>query len=73
MTDHKIIANNQLQAELETAKAAFIDSGGRITQVDGFTLKPLPPTRTDRIDPDTILKRCRKSSTPDERNTLQEP
>lgn len=70
MTDHKIIENKQRQAELEVAKAAFIDSGGQITQVGGFTLKPFPPARSDKVDPDTILKRRRKSQASPQRNIL---
>ena len=70
MTDNKILACAQRQAELEAAKAAFFNSGGQITQADGYTFKP--HLRADKIDPETVLKRRRKPPTSAERKTLQQ-
>ena len=69
MTDNQILACAQKQAKLEAAKAAFFNSGGQITQADGYTFKP--HLRSDKIDPETVLKRRRKSPTPVERQTLR--
>lgn len=43
MTDNEIIAGAQRQAELEAAKAAFFESGGRVIELQGFNYKPRPP------------------------------
>lgn len=71
MIDNQILASAERQAQLEAAKAAFFNSGGQITRAGGFPLKPLPPARSDKIDPDTLLKRRRKPLTPTERKTLR--
>lgn len=69
--DNIIQLNHERQAQLEAAKAAFFNSGGQITRAGGCALKPLSPARSVKIDPDTILKRRRKSPTPAERQTLR--
>ena len=69
MIDNQILASAERQAQLEAAKAAFFNSGGQITQADGYTFKP--HLRADNIDPETVLKRRRKSPTPAERQTLR--
>lgn len=71
MTDNKILASTQRQAQLEAAKAAFFNSGGQITQARGFEFKSVFPARSDKIDPDTILKRRRISPTMAERKILR--
>ena len=70
MIDNQILASTQRQAQLEAAKAAFFNSGGQITQARGFAFKPVFPTRSDKVDPETILKRRRKSPTLAERKVL---
>ena len=71
MTDNQILASTQRQAQLEAAKAAFFNSGGQITQARSFAFKPAFPARSDKIDPDTILKRRRISPTMAERKILR--
>lgn len=71
MIDNQILASAERQAQLEAAKAALLSSGGQITRAGGRALNPLPPARSVKIDPDTILKRRRKSPTPVERQTLR--
>jgi len=71
MIGNQILASAERQAQLEAAKAAFFNSGGQITRASGFPFKPLPPSRSEKIDPDTVLKRRRKSPTPAERQTLR--
>lgn len=71
MIDNQILASTQRQAQLEAAKAAFFNSGGQITQARGFAFKPVFPGRSDKIDPDTVLKRRRTSPTMAERKILR--
>ena len=71
MIDNQILASTQRQAQLEAAKAAFFNSGGHITPAPGFAFKPVFPARSDKIDPDTILKRRRISPTHAERKMLR--
>lgn len=71
MIDNQILASAERQAQLEAAKAAFFNSGGQITRAGGFPLKSLPPSRSEKIDPDAVLKRRRKSPTQAERQTLR--
>ena len=71
MTDNQILASTQRQAQLEAAKAAFFNSGGQITKARSFAFKPVLPTRSDTIDPETILKRRRISPTMSERKILR--
>ena len=71
MNDNQILASTQRQAQLEAAKAAFFNSGGQITQARGFAFKPVLPARSDKIDPDTVLKRRRISPTIAERKILR--
>ena len=71
MNDNQILASTQRQAQLEAAKTAFFNSGGQIIQARSFAFKPVFPTRSDKVDPDTILKRRRKSPTLAERKVLR--
>lgn len=72
MNDNQILASTQRQALLEAAKAAFFNSGGQIIQARSFAFKPVFPIRSDKVDPDTILKRRRKSPTFSERKVLRQ-
>lgn len=69
--ENAIQLKHEHQARLEAAKAAFFNSGGQITQARGFAFKPLFPARSDKIDPDTVLKRRRISPTMAERKILR--
>ena len=71
MIDNQILASTQRQAQLEAAKAAFFNSGRQITQARGFAFKHVLPVRSDKIDPDTVLKRRRISPTHAERKMLR--
>lgn len=71
MIDNQILASTQRQAQLEAAKAAFFNSGGQITQARGFEFKPVLPARSDKIDPESILKRRRISPTKAKRKILR--
>jgi len=70
MTDNQILAGAERQAQLEAAKAAFFTSGGRVTQFSGFE-RPLLAARSERVDPETVLKRRRTKPTNGERTVLR--
>ena len=69
--DNLIKLSQERQAILESAKEAFFNSGKQVTRTKSAELNPLPAERSTRIDPDTILKRRRKSPTLSERRTLR--
>jgi hypothetical protein len=64
--------NEPRSAKLAVAIAAFEARGGHIAAAPGFFGQPVPPPRSGRIDPETILKRRRKMPTATERRLLRE-
>ncbi|MGH8466301.1 MAG: hypothetical protein ACRER5_19340 [Pseudomonas sp.] len=42
MIDNQILVGAQRQARLEAAKAVFFMSGGIVTELEGYSYKPLP-------------------------------
>ena len=63
--------NQPESARLAAAMEAFIGRGGQIAKAPSAADNPIPPARSDRIDPETILKRRRKFPTPAERTALR--
>lgn len=57
-------------ADIERKIADFFGAGGQATTALGFE-RATPPARSDKIDPDTILKRRRPSPTRAERIALR--
>lgn len=57
-------------ADIERKIADFFGTGGQATTAPGFE-RAIPPARSDKIDPDTILKRRRPSPTRAERIALR--
>ena len=51
--------------------AQFIAAGGQIAQLKSPPRNPLPPPRSNRIDPETVLKRKPKGLSLAERRTLR--
>jgi hypothetical protein len=51
--------------------AEFLAAGGTIAQLPSPPRKPLPPPRSTKIDPDTILKRRKPPITRAEREALR--
>ena len=51
--------------------AQFLASGGTIAQLPSPPGKPIPPKRSAKIDPETILKRRKPPITRAERNALR--
>jgi hypothetical protein len=59
-------------ADALSAKVAqYLAAGGRITLGESPAMNPLPPTRTEKIDPGTVLKRRPKAMTRAERLALR--
>ncbi|WP_438279666.1 hypothetical protein [Pseudomonas alabamensis] len=71
MTDNYILMGAARQAEIEAAKSIFFSKGKRIQILpaagDGF-----PPDRTDKIDPDTVLKRRRAKPSMSDRKRIRQ-
>ena len=51
--------------------AEFLAAGGTVAQLPSPPRKPLPPPRSTKIDPDTILKRRKPLITRAEREALR--
>ena len=51
--------------------AQFLASGGQIAQLRSPPRNPLPPPRSQKIDPETILKRKPKALTAADRKALR--
>lgn len=51
--------------------AEFLAAGGTVAQLPSPPRKPLPPPRSAKIDPETILKRRKPPITRAERNALR--
>ena len=51
--------------------AQFLAAGGNIAQLPSPPGKPIPPKRSAKIDPETILKRRKPPITRAERNALR--
>ncbi|MDZ5602559.1 hypothetical protein SJI00_07215 [Pseudomonas sp. RP23018S] len=70
MTDNLVMLGAQRQAALDAAKSAFFARGKAVVILDscgdGF-----PPERSDRVDPDTVLKRRRPAVSLSERRALR--
>lgn len=58
-------------ARLAAAMAEFESRGGQVARMGGFSGHPIPPARSDKVDPDTILKRRRPSPTQAERKIFR--
>ncbi|MBS4081855.1 hypothetical protein [Pseudomonas rustica] len=51
--------------------AQYLAAGGRIAQLKSPPRNPLPPPRSTRIDPETVLKRRPKPISAADRKTLR--
>lgn len=51
--------------------AQFLAAGGAVAQLPSPPGKPIPPKRSAKIDPETILKRRKPPITRAERNALR--
>ncbi|MBC3964309.1 hypothetical protein [Pseudomonas simiae] len=57
--------------ELSSQVRRHLAAGGRLTIGDSPAINPLPPKRSTKIDPETILKRRKPPITRAERNALR--
>ena len=71
MTSNDIIAANERQAQIEAAKVAFFNRGGRVKIGPGVPDRPVPAQRSAWVDPETVLKRRRRLPAPGERAVLR--
>ncbi|WP_219063111.1 hypothetical protein [Pseudomonas sp. UMAB-08] len=62
--------NRSESAGLAAAMAAFLARDGRIVQAKSIEPEP-KPARSGRVDPETVLKRRRRSPTVEERKILR--
>lgn len=51
--------------------AKFLASGGAVAQVPSMSDNPIPPKRSAKVDPETILKRRKPPISRAERNALR--
>ncbi|WP_300727304.1 hypothetical protein [Pseudomonas sp.] len=73
ISNHLNLVEQQRQSAeaLSDQVAHYLAAGGQIAQLKSPPRNPLPSPRSNKIDPDTILKRRRKSPTLSERRTLR--
>lgn len=64
--------NQSKSANLAAAIAEFERRGRQIAKAAGFGGNLIPPARSTKVDPETILKRRRKAPTFSERKLLRE-
>lgn len=63
--------HRQYADSISERTAQFLASGGAIAQLPSPPRNPLPPKRSAKIDPDTILKRRKPPITRAEREALR--
>ena len=67
-----LVEQQRKSAEAISAQVAqYMAAGGQISQLKSPPRNPLPPPRSTRIDPDTILKRKPKALSLSERRALR--
>ncbi|MGX4728022.1 hypothetical protein [Pseudomonas corrugata] len=67
-----LVEHNRPHADaLSDQVAQFLSAGGRIDELRSPPRNPLPPPRSTRIDPETILKRKPRKLTLAERRALR--
>ena len=73
ISNHLNLVESQRQsAEAISAQVAqFVAAGGQINQLKSPPRNPLPPPRSTRIDPETVLKRKPKGLNWAERQALR--
>ncbi|MBY8958339.1 hypothetical protein J1G18_13680 [Pseudomonas sp. MIS38] len=73
ISNHLNLVEQQRQsAEAISAQVAqYLAAGGRIDKLKSPPRNPLPPPRSTRIDPETVLKRRPKPISAADRKTLR--
>ena len=59
ISNHLSLVEQQRQLAESISKqiAHYLASGGQVAQLRSWPCNPLPPPRSQKIDPDTVLKR----------------
>ncbi|QOU08010.1 hypothetical protein IM720_15205 [Pseudomonas fluorescens] len=63
--------HRQYADSISERTAQFLAAGGNIAQLPNPPSKPIPPKRSAKIDPETILKRRKPPITAAERKALR--
>ncbi|CAI8755814.1 DNA mismatch repair protein MutS [Pseudomonas chlororaphis] len=73
ISNHLNLVEQQRQRaeEISAQVAQFLAAGGQIAQLKSPLRNPLPPPRSTRIDPETVLKRKPRPLTLAERRALR--
>jgi len=67
-----LVEHHRPQADAISEKIAqFLAAGGRIAELQSPPRNPIPPPRSTRIDPETVLKRKPRRLTLTERRALR--
>ena len=67
-----LVEQHRPEAESISERVAqFLASGGQIDQLKSPPRNPLPPPRSKKIDPETVLKRRPKPISAEERRALR--
>ncbi|BBP76478.1 hypothetical protein PHLH7_25820 [Pseudomonas sp. Ost2] len=68
-----LVEQHRQSADAISAQVAqFVAAGGRIAQLKSPPPKVMPPERSTKIDPSTVLKRKPRALTRAERQTLRQ-
>ena len=71
ISNHLNLVEQQRAEALSDQVAQLLAVGGQIAQLKSPTRNPLPPPRSNRIDPETVLKRKPKGLSLAERRALR--
>ena len=73
ISNHRSLVEQRRQEadSISEGTAQFLAAGGQIAQLQNPPRNPLPPPRSKKIDPETVLKRRPKALTLEERRTLR--
>ncbi|WDH55359.1 hypothetical protein PUP75_11385 [Pseudomonas chlororaphis] len=73
ISNHLNLIEQQRQSaeSLSDQVAQYLASGGQIAQLKSPPRNPLPPPRSTRVDPETVLKRKPRPMTLAERRALR--
>lgn len=72
ISNHLNLVEQQRQhADSSKRTAQFLEAGGTIYQSESSAINPPPPKRSNKIDPETILKRRKPPITRAEREALR--
>ncbi|MCV4285052.1 hypothetical protein [Pseudomonas capsici] len=68
---HDIESRREKALELSAQAEKHIAGGGRFSTSPSMPINPNPARRSDKVDPETVLVRKRRSPSPSERAALR--